>query len=143
MLTDPTSRQGIGNFPPASTPGFTPPDCLWLCAFHSAFLTALSTTLFVCVVNYFVLDLLRSLRNSLGMENKQTNKISIKFDCRKFVESHGRAPNGTRSWIFEIEGQVMLWSPEMPITEAKEWAAYKALEVAPHGCRVLYVDIVP
>jgi hypothetical protein len=35
------------------------PDCLWLCAFHSAFLTALSTTLFVCIASYFVLDLLR------------------------------------------------------------------------------------
>jgi hypothetical protein len=59
--------------------------------------------------------------------------IRVSFDTAPFVSSHAREPRGRGSWAFSFEGREPIFSPSMPLAEAKRWAAEQVRAAAPAG----------
>lgn len=79
--------------------------------------------------------------------------LSVRFNTRPFVTSHGREPRGRGSWAFAfgVSTGGVEFSPSMTFAEAKRWATARARQHAadlnvPASNVVfnpLWVDVLP
>lgn len=52
--------------------------------------------------------------------------MTVEFDTRDYVRSHGKQPKGWGRWAFDFDGEWCFTPTAMNYAEAKAWVAEKA-----------------
>jgi hypothetical protein len=72
--------------------------------------------------------------------------ITVRFDTRKWVASHGCSPKGRGSWAFNLDEMPakIFFSPSMTLTDAKKWATsqVRAMDL-PDFLTTVWVNVLP
>lgn len=70
--------------------------------------------------------------------------VNVMFSSRNYIIAHGKAPRGTGSWLFDIEGQIYEAPCCLTLTAAKQACRDEVLRRTPADfCGTVWVDIMP
>ncbi len=70
--------------------------------------------------------------------------VNVMFSSANYIRVHGKAPRGTGSWLFEIEGEIYEAPCCLTLTAAKAACRSEILRRKPDGfCGMVWVDILP